>query len=216
MSTEGFMPMLDNVVICDLKGRMPKTLNKLLKDKHVIYTDLTNYTDLCDDKIIAEMNDLKHEIKCKYCEFYGVETDDELKDCIKESLEEEDEEFKELRNEINVMSKNRFKNNYILSKFKNVKLPILKDFVKLNLMKNKTIVKNDIKNVIETYAATSTIIILLTNKSVSKHISNQLLNYKLPKNTCVVVCKNDCLSGVLAQFCGKIGEFDDKFDVFMV
>jgi len=214
MNTEGFIPMLDNVIICDLKGRMPKSLNKLLKNKHVIYTDLTNYTDLCDDKIIAEMNDLKHEIKCKYCEFYGVETDDELKDCIKESLEEEDEEFKELRNEILDMSKNRFKNNYILSKFKNPKLPILKDFVKLNL--NKTIVKNDVKNVIETYAATSTIIILLTNKSVSKHISNQLLNYKLPKNTCIIANKNDCLSGVINQFCGKIGEFDDKFDVFMV
>lgn len=215
MNTEGFIPLLDNVVICDLKGRMPKSLNKLLKNKHIIYTDLTNYTDLCDDKIIAEMNDLKHEIKCKYCEFYGVETDDELKDCIKESLDENDEEFKELRNEIIDMSKNRFKNNYILSKFKNPKLPILKDFVKLNY-NNKTIIKNDIKNMIETYAATSTIIILLTNKSVSKHISNQILNYKLPKNTCIITCKNGDLSGVVAQFSGKIGEFDDKFDVFMI
>lgn len=215
MNTEGFIPLLDNVVICDLKGRMPKSLNKLLKNKHVIYTDLTNYTDLCDDKIIAEMNDLKHEIKCKYCEFYGVETDDELKDCIKESLDENDEEFKELRNEILDMSKNRFKNNYILSKFKNPKLPILKDFVKLNY-NNKTIIKNDVKNVIETYATTSTIIILLTNKSVSKHISNQILNYKLPKNTCIITCKNGDLSGVVAQFSGKIGEFDDKFDVFMI
>ena len=215
MNTEGFIPLLDNVVICDLKGRMPKSLNKLLKNKHIIYTDLTNYTDLCDDKIITEMNDLKHEIKCKYCEFYGVETDDELKDCIKESLDENDEEFKELRNEILDMSKNRFKNNYILSKFKNPKLPILKDFVKLNY-NNKTIIKNDVKNVIETYAATSTIIILLTNKSVSKHISNQILNYKLPKNTCIITCKNGDLSGVLAQFSGKIGEFDDKFDVFMI
>ena len=215
MNTEGFIPLLDNVVICDLKGRMPKSLNKLLKNKHIIYTDLTNYTDLCDDKIIAEMNDLKHEIKCKYCEFYGVETDDELKDCIKESLDENDEEFKELRNEILDMSKNRFKNNYILSKFKNPKLPILKDFVKLNY-NNKTIIKNDVKNVIETYATTSTIIILLTNKSVSKHISNQILNYKLPKNTCIITCKNGDLSGVVAQFSGKIGEFDDKFDVFMI
>lgn len=51
---------------------------------------------------------------------------------------------------------------------------------------------------------------------VSKHISNQLLNYKLPKNTCVITCKNGDLSGVVAQFSGKIGEFDDKFDVFMV
>ena len=214
MSREGFIPLLDNVVICDLKGRMPKSLNKLLKNKHVIYTDLTNYTDLCDDKIITEMNDLKHEIKCRYCEFYGVETDDELRDCINESLEEDDEEFKELRNEILDMSKNRFKNNYILTKFKNVKLPILKDFVKLNL--SKTTIKNDIENVIKTYSATSTIIILLTNKSVSKHISKQILNYKLPKNTCIITCKNSDLSGVVAQFSNYVGEFDEKFDVFMI
>ena len=51
---------------------------------------------------------------------------------------------------------------------------------------------------------------------VSKHISNQILTYKLPKNTCIITCKNGDLSGVVAQFSGKIGEFDDKFDVFMI
>ena len=89
-----------NVIICDLKSRMPKTLRKQLRGKNVIYNDCTRYTDLCDEVVVMRMNELKHDVRNMYCEFYGVETDEELRECVSESLSTGDEEFKELRKQI--------------------------------------------------------------------------------------------------------------------
>lgn len=199
-----------NVIICDLKSRMPKTLRKQLRGKNVIYNDCTRYTDLCDEVVVMRMNELKHDVRNMYCEFYGVETDDELRECVNESLSTGDEEFKELRKQIMEMVKVRFDNQHIITKFKNPKLPFQQDFNRLNI--SKTTINESIQNIINTYSRASTIIILLTTPSVSKSIYHAL-NVKLPQNVMIITNENEGLCG---QFCEFQVKIDEKFDVWMV
>jgi len=200
-----------NVIICDLKSRMPKTLRKQLRGKNVIYNDCTRYTDLCDEAIVMRMNELKHDVRNMYCEFYGVDSDDELRECVNESISTNDEEFKELRKQIMEMVKLRFDNQHIITKFKNPKLPFQHDFNKLNI--SKTTINESIENIINTYSINSTIIILLTTPSVSKSIYHALKNVKLPHNVMIITNENDGLCG---QFCEFQVKIDEKFDVWMI
>lgn len=201
-----------NVIICDLKSRMPKTLRKQLRGKNVIYNDCTRYTDLCDEVVVMRMNELKHDVRNMYCEFYGVETDEELRECVSESLSTGDEEFKELRKQIMEMVKNRFDNQHIITKFKNPKLPFQHDFNRLNI--SKTTINESIQNIINTYSRASTIIILLTTPSVSKSIYHAL-NVKLPQNVKIIMNSSEN-GGLCGQFCEFEVKIDDKFDVWRV
>ena len=203
-----------NVIICDLKSRMPKTLRKQLRGKNVIYNDCTRYTDLCDEVIVMRMNELKHDVRNMYCEFYGVETDEELRECVNESISTGDEEFKELRKQIMEMVKVRFDNQHIITKFKNPKLPFQQDFNRLNI--SKTTINESIQNIINTYSRASTIIILLTTPSVSKSIFKQLKNVKLPQNVMIIANENGESNGLCGQFCEFQVKIDAKFDVWTV
>lgn len=204
-----------NVIICDLKSRIPKTLRKQLRGKNVIYNDCTRYTDLCDEVVVMRMNELKHDVRNMYCEFYGVENDEELRECVNESISTNDEEFKELRKQIMEMVKVRFDNQHIITKFKNPKLPFQQDFNILHI--TKTVINESIQNIINTYSINSTIIILLTTPSVSKSIFGQLKvgNVKLPQNVKIIIpaCEN---GGLCGQFCEFQFRLDDKFDVWNV
>ena len=204
-----------NVIICDLKSRMPKTLRKQLRGKNVIYNDCTRYTDLCDEVVVMRMNELKHDIRNMYCEFYGVETDDELRECVNESISTGDEEFKELRKQIMEMVKVRFDNQHIITKFKNPKLPFQHDFNRLNI--SKTTINESIENIINTYSRASTIIILLTTPSVSKSIYHSLKSIKLPNEIMIISNENDGLCGQFCEFQVKIDDSTkSKFDVWTV